>query len=186
MIAPIRTEGAGGPSLLQAEFRVPRPRTNSRGRARKNLVFVIMSFGADSSHEIYWAIKEECSGQGLEAFRVDENVSSGFILKEILELIERAEFIICDLSDERPNVYYELGYAHGVGNRPSNILLLAKAGTCLHFDIVPLRVHHYGSTEDLRITMRTTFAELVEAKRSGRRRSRPRGHSGSRLLGSDL
>jgi hypothetical protein len=53
---------------------------------------------------------------GLHASRVDENVGSGIVIREISELIERAEFIICDLTLERPNVYYELGDAHGAGN----------------------------------------------------------------------
>ena len=41
----------------------------------------------------------------------------GGSLDDISELILKAEFIVCDLTLERPNVYYELGYAHGAGNR---------------------------------------------------------------------
>ena len=70
----------------------------------------------------------------MNAVRVDENVGSGLVVGEITKLIEDAEFIICDLSLERPNVYYELGYAHGVGNEANDILLIAKEGTNLHFD----------------------------------------------------
>jgi len=66
------------------------------------------------------------------------------------DLIDDAEFIVCDLSGERPNVYYELGYAHGSGNEAARILLIAKRDTHLHFDIAPLRVEFYESTEHLR------------------------------------
>jgi hypothetical protein len=75
---------------------------------------------------------------GLTAQRVDEIVGAKSIIADIKKQIEKAEFIICDLTNECPNVYYELGYAHGIGNRPLDILLIAKQGTALHFDISPL------------------------------------------------
>jgi hypothetical protein len=175
LIAPIRVEEAAGPSFLEVEFGVSNTGANGKRSARKNLVFVIMAFGGSESQETYAAIQEECSKQGLKAVRVDENVSSGFIIKDILELIERAEFIICGLSNERPNVYYELGYAHGVGNHSSNIFLTARDGTRLHFDIAPLRVHYYQSIDHLRALMVTSFIKLVEAKRKRRGSSRSRG-----------
>ena len=75
--------------------------------------------------------------------------------------IERAEFIICDLTNERPNVYYELGYAHGVGNEGADILLIAKEGTTLHFDIGPLRVQYYSSTEHLRTIISANLKQMI-------------------------
>ena len=175
MIVPIRVEEAATAlSFLEVEFGTPRSGTKRKGRARKNLIFVIMAFRETKAQETYAAVQDECSRQGFKAVRVDDNVSSGIIIKEILELIEGAEFIICDLSYEKPNVYYELGYAHGVGNYPSNIFLMAQEGTRLHFDIAPLRVHYYQSTEHLRTIMTTSFARLVEAKRKKRGSSRRR------------
>jgi hypothetical protein len=129
-----------------------------------NLVFVIMPF-SDELDDAYMAIKDECSRQGLETKRVDDNVGAGLIIVEITELIEDAEFIICDLTKERPNVYYELGYAHGIGNQPLDLFLIAREGTVLHFDIAPYRVHYYGSTEHLRSLIRTKFASLVKKNR---------------------
>jgi hypothetical protein len=76
-------------------------------------------------------------------------------------MIEKAEFIICDLSNERPNVYYELGYAHGVGNQSNRVFLTAAAQTHLHFDIAPFRVHFYEDANGLRQLMRTEFKKLV-------------------------
>jgi len=132
-----------------------------------NLVFVIMPFMGLS--EAYSAIKDECNKLKLNAIRADEGVGSGFIIKEIITLIEEAEFIICDLTHERPNVYYELGYAHGVGNHSANILLIARKGTTLHFDIAPLRVQYYRSIEHLRSVVKDKLREMLRRKRSDKK-----------------
>jgi nucleotide-binding universal stress UspA family protein len=112
--------------------------------------FVAMSFSGAGMDDSFAAIKAACKAVKLIARRVDEIYSSGVIILDIVDLIERAEFIIVDLTHERPNVYYELGYAHGIGNQPGNILLVAKQGTELHFDIAALRVHYYKSATHLR------------------------------------
>jgi len=134
----------------------------------RELVFVIMSFSRRSGRkmlDIYSAIKDECEKLNLKATRVDENVGGGFILGETITLIQTAEFIICDLTHERPNVYYELGYAHGVGNQPLNILMIAREGTDVHFDIAPFRVQFYRSTKHLRTIIADTFKDMVRLKR---------------------
>jgi hypothetical protein len=131
-----------------------------------DLVFVIMPFEGDEMRRTYSTIKDECSKLGLNAVRVDENVGSGLIINEVTDLILRCEFIICDLSRERPNVYYELGYAHGVNMKPSRIFLIAKEGTSIHFDLSPYRIQYYYSSEHLRSLIRQRFAQMVEECRS--------------------
>jgi hypothetical protein len=136
------------------------------GEFEPNLVFVGMSFVGQEMADVYSAIKDECTKLNLNPKRVDENVGSGFVIQEIKNLIERAEFIIFDLSNERPNVYYELGYAHGVGNQAMDILLLAKEGTKLHFNIAPLRIQYYLSTEHLRKIVSSSLQEMIRTTRS--------------------
>jgi hypothetical protein len=138
---------------------------DDEGDFEEGLVFVIMPFKGQEMNDVYSAIKDECRKLKLKAKRVDENVGSGFVIREITDLIERAEFIICDLSQERPNVYYELGYAHGVGNGSSDILLIAKEGTSLHFDIAPLRVLFYSSTEHLRSIVSSNLKQMIKLTR---------------------
>ncbi|MEI6430093.1 MAG: hypothetical protein WCO45_17175 [Pseudanabaena sp. ELA607] len=135
------------------------------GDFEQGLVFVIMQFRGQEMTDVYSAIKDECTKLELRARRVDENVGSGFVIREITDLIERSEFIICDLTNERPNVYYELGYAHGVGNEGSDILLIAKEGTVLHFDIATLRVQYYSSTEHLRKIISSNLKAMIEITR---------------------
>jgi hypothetical protein len=138
---------------------------HDQGTFERNLVFVMMPFTGQEMTDTYAAIKDECQKLKLRARRVDENVGSGFVIREITELIERAEFLICDLTLERPNVYYELGYAHGVGNEGSDILLIAAEGTTLHFDIAPLRVQYYRSTEHLRTIVSSSLKEMMRITR---------------------
>ena len=66
------------------------------------------------------------------------------------------------MTHDRPNVYYELGYAHGTGNSPSNILLVANDGTKPQFDIAALRIRFYKSTESLRQTVKKWLTHLIE------------------------
>jgi hypothetical protein len=156
--------GGGGGSFMSREFGMHNK--NARPDTfESNLVFVIMSLKGDDMWDVFAAVKDECAKLGLKPTRVDENIGSGLIIKEIITLIERAEFLICDLTHERPNVYYELGYAHGVGNQPLNILLIAKEGTILHFDIAPLRVQYYRSTEQLRSIVSANLARMIQLTR---------------------
>ena len=129
------------------------------------LVFLIMPLNGGEYDRVFDVYRSECTRLGLHAVRADSVPDSGFILKFIVEMIEKAEFIICDLSLERPNVYYELGYAHGVGNPANRIFLTATAATRLHFDIAPLRVHFYEDTKALRQLVRTEFKGLVRTVR---------------------
>src|SRR5436305_135224 len=147
-------------TFMDMEFNRPDYDPKDRGTFDSGLVFVMMSFVSEDSDTTYTVIKEECKILKLRATRVDEGHGSGFIIREITSLIERAEFIVCDLSYERPNVYYELGYAHGVGNDADEVLLLAKTGTKLHFDISPLRVHYFENEEALRSLLRRQLTSM--------------------------
>jgi hypothetical protein len=139
--------------------------SGNRGTFTPNLVGVAMPFKGDEWDGIYSVIKDECKKAGLRSQRVDEYVRSGVVIRDIAELIENAEFLIFDLSRERQNVYYELGYAHGVGNEAGDILLIAQEGTQLHYDIAGLRVHFYESLDRLRQLLARTLSEMVRASR---------------------
>lgn len=150
------TSAAGAPSLTASSRR---PRLDYE----PGTVFVAMSFRGDGMDDSFVAIRAACKDLKLTVRRVDEVSSSGVIILEVVDLIERAEFIVVDLTYERPNVYYELGYAHGVGNLPTNILLVARDGTELHFDIASLRVRYYKSPKDLRKLVKSHLAEMLKA-----------------------
>ena len=141
-------------------------RPEDHGVFESGVVFVGMSFKHGEMEDVYAVIKEECEKLSLRAQRVDEGAGSRMVLRDIITLIKSAEFIVFDLTDSRPNVYYELGFAHGVGNDGDDIFLIAKRGTKLHFDISPCRVELYSSTNNLRELIRSKLGKMVAAKRA--------------------
>jgi len=87
--------------------------------------------------------------------RVDETHFAGDILVRIKEGIETASLVIADLSESRPNVYLEVGYAWG---RSVPVIFVAKKNQRLEFDVMNHRCVFYGNfrkfAEDLETLIR--------------------------------
>ena len=58
---------------------------------------------------------------------------SGLIINDIARLIEEASVIIADVTTDNPNVFYEVGYAHGI--KKATILLSDRTREKLPFDV---------------------------------------------------
>ncbi len=98
-------------------------------------VFLIMSFKEESRlKDFRVAVKNACEEYSFNAERIDKRPTgeSYDIVQQIHREIEACGFVIADLTNERPNVYYEIGYARGIG-KP--VLLTAAKGEKIHFDI---------------------------------------------------
>jgi hypothetical protein len=97
-------------------------------------VFVIMSFAERGElKDAYNTFCRVCKAEELSAFKVDNHLDKNQrIVPNIINSIRRSAFIIADVSDPRPNVYYELGYAQALGKE---VITTAKEGTQLPFDI---------------------------------------------------
>lgn len=129
----------------------------------KNQVFIGMQFA--EMDDIYQVIKAACTENFLNPIRVDELTNSNSIIDDVKKLIEDAEFIIIDLTHNNANVYYELGYADGVGNEACDILLTAKIGTNLHFDTRHRRVNFYKDAYDLQNILKEKLPKFIEEGR---------------------
>lgn len=125
-----------------------------------NSVFVIMSFSDDPALEdVLASYKEVCDEFGYDCRRIDEEADVPRILPEIMNRIVGCAFAVVDLSDEKANVYYELGFAEGCG-KPR--IVTAKKGTQLPFDVADIPVIFWenmvGLKKDLRQRMQVIAA----------------------------
>ncbi|MGE0440547.1 MAG: hypothetical protein AB7L66_13820 [Gemmatimonadales bacterium] len=122
--------------------------------------FILMNMDASDPTltDVANAIKEECRSFGVSATRVDDIEHSDRITDRILERLRSAEFIIADLTGERPNVYYEVGFAHALGKRP---ILYRRVGTRLHFDLSIHNVPEYVNLTQLREFLRKRLEAML-------------------------
>lgn len=108
--------------------------------------------------DVHETVKEVFGEFGITARRADEVQHQDRITDVVLDQISRSEFLFADLSGERPNVYYEVGYAHASGKRP---ILYRRAGTPLHFDLSVRNVPEYENVTALRRSLRERLAAIT-------------------------
>jgi nucleoside 2-deoxyribosyltransferase len=119
--------------------------------------FMAMPIDSDDDQlvDVLEAIKTAAAECGITAERIDEVESNQRITNRILGSICKAEFVIVDLTNERPNVFFEAGFAHGLGKLP---IYVARAGTTIHFDIKDYPIITFRNMKQLKegITKRLT------------------------------
>ncbi len=115
-------------------------------------VFVIMSFSRDPKLEdAYNTFTEICQEFRYECSRVDNAHLAGRIIPEIQSRIRKSAFVIVDLSEAKPNVYYELGYAEG---KNKQVVMTAFQGTTLPFDVADIPTIFWEGQKQLKDRLR--------------------------------
>jgi hypothetical protein len=127
-------------------------------------VFVIMSFSEDpplgpALEDALESYKAVCSDFDYKCERVDDASNVPRILPEMIDKIKGCAFAIVDLSEESPNVYYELGYAEGHGK---TVIVTAKKGTTLPFDAQDIPVIFWENQRGLKVMLRKKIEKLQE------------------------
>lgn len=121
-------------NILIKEFEIQKQRIKA---------FVVMQFSAPYNDVYMEVIKSVCSELEVDVLRIDETNGPGLIISDISRAILESTLIIADISPLNANVFYEVGYAHGI-NKPT--ILIAEKGTKLPFDVSPFRTLFYENT----------------------------------------
>lgn len=128
--------------------------------AESRSVLVIMSYtDLPELEDAFDSFVQVCESLGYRCERVTEANAGERILPDILARIERAAFVIVDLTDLRPNVFYELGYADGLGKKA---VITAKAGTELPFDVKDMPTICWSGQRQLRDQLRQRIISVVK------------------------
>src|SRR5260370_28714470 len=153
---------------------VPKPKHETSGDvALKHaaLCYVLMPFALQFRAAYETAIKPAVSdaadrfGTKITCRRGDEIVGPGSITRGIVSSIYTADAVIADLTGDNPNVFYELGIAHCLGNKT---LMLTQNIASAPFDVSAYRLIRYNPTPEGLAAFRSELAAAVFGILAGR------------------
>jgi hypothetical protein len=128
------------PNNTETIASVHKDNNEGKGRTFLDTCFVMMPFGNWS--DLYYkelfckAIKDA----GMEPLRGDELFSTGTVIEQIWEQIQKSKILLADLTGKNANVFYELGLAHAA-KKP--VVFLSANLDDVPFDLRHLRVIIY-------------------------------------------
>ncbi len=112
----------------------------ARGRTFLDSCFVMMPFGNWSDRYYRELFVPSIKEAGMEPIRADELFSTGTVIEQIWEQIQKAKILVADLTAKNANVFYELGLAHAA-HKP--VVFISGAVEDVPFDLRHLRVIIY-------------------------------------------
>jgi len=120
--------------------------------------FIACAFGKDDVDDIYEkGILKVLKKLDIKPLRVDKVDFLGKIDTKIIELIRKSDFCIADLTYARPSVYFESGFAEGIGKK---VIYTANAthfhakhddeygNFKIHFDLLTQNIIGWQSSSD--------------------------------------
>ncbi len=137
------------PALL-AELETTKTRSNPPTATNVGkLVFAAMPFAPQYEDVFFIAMRYAAEQVGAVCTRVDRREFQGSVVDEIQSLIRKSVAVFVDLSEAKPNVLYETGYAHAL-KKPC-IHICSTPIEKLPFDVLQWKTTKYnpGQTHKL-------------------------------------
>ena len=112
--------------------------------------FVGMPFDNKFQDSYTYGIKMMLDNNGIDCgkqvFMADEKFSNVDIMCKVCQAIQESEYVIINISDENPNVMFELGLAYGLNKY---VILLKDSSTPVMSDLKGLEYIEYAHAGDL-------------------------------------
>lgn len=141
-----------------------------------SIAFVVMQIGDPELDQLFdTVIQPAIEAAGLQAKRVDRDNEGGLLKSEIIEFLNNSEIIVADLTNERPNVYLEVGYAMGI-DKLRNLILTCRSdhlpgnprwrpdGPKIHFDLAGYDILLWEASEP--DSFRQQLADRIRRRRA--------------------
>jgi hypothetical protein len=139
-------------------------RLTQKMKVDPKLIFVITAYRDDLT-PIFEGIEAAGNSLGLVVKRVKDIVGDYRITDQIIQMIGAARLVVADLTHESPNVYFELGYARGLGK---TVITIAREHTKIHFDVKDWTCIFYTDSRYLERDIQKRFElELVKPDKLG-------------------
>jgi hypothetical protein len=149
----VSTEAEPRPSVAEVEAgalqteglsRVTRTAKEPRVRQFLDTCFVMMPFGHWYDRYYQDIYVPAIRDAGFELVRADELFSTGSVVEQIWDQIEKSKVLLAEVTDKNPNVFYELGLAHAA-RKP--VVFTSGCLEDVPFDLRHLRVIVYEVRE---------------------------------------
>lgn len=140
-------------------------RAKTRTASTQYRVFVVMPIQGDKYGEMneqriheeftrrFVAVEKTLSKHQCVAIRIDKEVPLDDLVRRIKSEIGRSQFVVADLTDERPSCYFEAGYAEALGKpiiyvASKQSVVSPGERTRIHFD-VHMNVNFFSNHKEL-------------------------------------
>lgn len=128
-------------------------------KQKKKIAFVAMKFeNASWRDKRYLIIKEVLEEAGFQVIRADEIKTSGKVVDEVCDYLERSDMVVIDSTGDSHSVSYEIGFCHGIKrSTQSTILIRMNDNQPLPFNFRHFRQQYYKDFRHLRRLLREWF-----------------------------
>lgn len=133
---------------------------NTRGMTSQ--AFVAMWFDPQMKDAYEHGFEIAIKGAGYSALRIDRKEHDGKIDDAMIAEIRRSAFVVADFSGHRGGVYYEAGFAHGLGRR---VIFTCKRDDIdkLHFDVRQYNTILWTATNEIVAPLQNRILALFGA-----------------------
>ena len=126
------------------------------------ICFVAMSFSPCREDIFSIGIKPAVEALGYKALRVDTLPHNEKIDSKIIELIMKSRFVVADFTDQRNGIYYEAGFAKGLG-LPVIQTCMSEDFNNMHFDVKSINTIRYDTPSKLLPLLKHQITETIGA-----------------------